>query len=150
MPESKSSPRRIGAKEKQRLALELRKTGATFETIAKQLGYAGRQGAEKAVAAALRRITEKPAQELKKLDIERLDGYLLALSTRIKVGDTFAINTALAVLGRRAKLLGLDMPIEHKIDGKIEMESPDLSAKDKAELEATLAEVEKSLGINSG
>ena len=145
--ESVSSPRRITAREKQRQALELRKAGATFEVIAKQLGYAGRQGAEKAVAAALRRITKKPAQELKKLDIERLDSYLLALSKRIRSGDAFAINTALAVLARRAKLLGLDMPIEHKIDGKIEVESPDLTAKGKAELEAALTEVERLLGI---
>lgn len=145
--QSRSSPKRIAARERQRLALELRKIGASFDAIAKQLGYRSRQAAAYSVDAALKRITSGPAEELKKLDVERLDGYLLALSTRIKAGDTFAINTALGVLARRAKLLGLDMPIEHKIDGKIEMESPDLSAKGKAELEAALAEVERILGV---
>jgi len=145
--QSRSSPGRITAREKQRQALELRKAGATFEMIAKQLGYAGRQGAAMAVEVALRRITERPAEELKKLDMERLDMLFLYLMPKIRAGDAFAINAALRIMERRAKLLGLDMPIEHKIDGKIEVESPDLSAKGKAELEAALAEVERLLGV---
>lgn len=147
MPESKSSPRRIKARERQRQALELRKKGYTFEAIANKLGYAGKQGPEKAVAAALQRITQKPAEELKKLDLERLDFYLFSLRGKITKGQTLAIQTALAILARRAKLLGLDMPL--KLEGEMEhkfKELPDLSNVPDSELDAALAEVERMLG----
>lgn len=146
--ESKSSQRRIKARERQSLALELRKTGATFDAIAKELDYRSRQAAAFSVNAALKRITQEPAEELRALDIERLDSYLLSLNKRIKDGDTFAINTALSILARRAKLLGLDMPIKQELSGEVFIaDKKDISKVPTEVLKATIAEVERNLGI---
>jgi len=146
---SKSDPQRISARERQREALELRKQGLPFEAIAQKVGYRSRQAAAYGVEAALRRITQRPAQELKKLDIERLDMLFLFLMKRIRRGDPKAIIAALRIMERRAKLLGLDMPTEEHITGKIQLEPlPDLSGKSDAELNAALAEVERILGVN--
>jgi len=45
------------------------------------------------------------------LELERLDVMLLALWRRVQNGDERAIDRALKIEERRAKLLGLDAPI---------------------------------------
>jgi hypothetical protein len=71
--ESSSSPRRITATEKRCEALELRKGGATFEQIARAVGYSGRGAACNAVQRELAALPRTPAQELLTLELERLD-----------------------------------------------------------------------------
>ena len=66
--ESRTSPRRIDAVAKQHKALALRYSGATFDAIAQELGYANRQGAHMAVEAALQKTIQEPADELRQLD----------------------------------------------------------------------------------
>ena len=61
MPESKLSPRRIAAVEKQGQALELRMAGRTWREIAEALGYASHSGAIEAVRVALQKTVEEPA-----------------------------------------------------------------------------------------
>jgi hypothetical protein len=55
------------------------------------------------------------------IDLEntRLDGFLQALWPKIEAGDTRAIETALHIMERRAKLLGLDSAI--KVDWRVEL-----------------------------
>jgi hypothetical protein len=110
MAESKTSERRLRAIERQRQALELRKGGASFPEIAKALGYSGPAGAYQAVMSALRRTLKEPAEEVRTLEVARLDAMLLALWTQVKQGNQGAIDKALKVEERRAKLLGLDAP----------------------------------------
>ncbi len=145
--ESKTSPRRIEAKEKQRQALELRKAGATYDGIARQIGYKSKQAAEYAVKAALSRITDPIAAEVLKIDLERLDQWLLAMAPKLRLGDPFTVQIALNIIARRAKLLGLDSPI--KVDSKSEVEikdKRDLSGASEEDLKQALAEVERILG----
>ena len=110
--ESLTSPRRLTAAERQRQALELRKAGVTFETIATQLGYRNRSGAYKAVMSALRRTLQEPADEVRRLELERLDALLLALWSQARQGHQGAIDRCLKIAERRAKLLGLDAPAQ--------------------------------------
>lgn len=110
MSESKTSKRRLEAAENQRKALELRKAGVTFATIAEQLGYRGPSGAYRAVMSALRKTLQEPADEVRKMETERLDALLLALWSQAKSGNQGAIDRTLKVMERRAKLWGLDMP----------------------------------------
>ena len=76
MSESKTSERRLEAIEKQRKALELRKAGVGYVAIAKQLGYAGPSSSFKAVNSALKRTLQEPADEVRRLELERLDALL--------------------------------------------------------------------------
>lgn len=52
----------------------------------------------------------RPAEEVRTLEVARLDAMLLALWPQVKQGNQGAIEKALKVEERRAKLLGLDAP----------------------------------------
>jgi hypothetical protein len=91
-------------------ALELRKAGATYQAIADQLGYAGPHGAHQAVASALKATLREPADELRELELVRLDSALLAIWRRVQGGDDKAIDRLVRIMERRAKMLGLDAP----------------------------------------
>jgi len=110
MPESKTSIRRLQAVERSKQALELRKGGASFPEIARALGYAAPAGAYQAVMSALRKTLKEPAEEVRTLEVARLDAMLLALWAQVKQGNQGAIDKALKVEERRARLLGLDAP----------------------------------------
>ena len=111
MPESKSSPRRIAAKERQKQALELRIAGVTFQTIADRVGYKSPQAAWDAVSRALAEIPRPAAEQLRALDVERLDKLEVAVWPRALRGEPDAVLSALRILGQRAKLLGLEVPV---------------------------------------
>ena len=81
-------------------ALELRKQGKTFEEIAKQLGYAGKQGAYEAVKRSLEAITREPATELLKLDLERLDAMWGPHYANAQAGDVNALAACMRIMER--------------------------------------------------
>ena len=111
--------RRIQAHERQLKALELRLAGVTYQQIADELGYSGRQGAFKAVESALKLTLREPAEALRKIPAERLDRANLAIWRAVSAGDTHAIDTMLRIEARRARLLGLDAP------AKVEQSMPE-------------------------
>lgn len=91
-------------------ALRLRQRGLPYDEIAARIGYANRSVAYKAVMKALTGQMREPAEQVRELEIDRLDGMLLALQEKIASGDTRAIDTGLRIMERRARLLGLDAP----------------------------------------
>ena len=108
--------------EKRRQSLELRKAGATFDMIARQVGYASPASAYKAVLQALRDTCQEPADDVRRLELERLDRLMLAhwpaaignASDPEDPGaklpaDADAAELVLKITDRRAKLLGLDV-----------------------------------------
>jgi len=105
-----TSPKALNAAEKQAQALELRKAGMTFQDIADKLGYADHKGAHKAVMTALRKTIQEPADELRKLELERLDVMLKSLWPFVLKGSPRHVEQALKVMDRRASYLGLDAP----------------------------------------
>src|SRR3990167_920992 len=113
-PTSPTSPRRLQAIERQRQALELRKAGASFESIAKQLGYADHKGAYKAIISAIHKTLKAPADEVQELELLRLDAMFLGLWRQAVAGDNFSIDRALKIMERRASLMGLDAPKQFK------------------------------------
>lgn len=113
--ESKASGRRIEVAEKQAQSIELRKAGATYDQIARKVGYANRGSAYRAVKSALEKITEEPAYELRNLISERLDVMLLGVWQQARSGHLGAIDRAIKIEERRAKLFGLDKQAETEI-----------------------------------
>jgi hypothetical protein len=110
---------KIASHERKLQALELRKAGASYQAIAEQLGYSGASGAFAAVKAALRDTLREPAQELRELELARLDAALLALWRRVQDGDEKAIDRMLAIMKRRSELLGLDRkPRPEPVEGE--------------------------------
>lgn len=112
----KSRGKTIGGKlkpsaaEKQAACLNLRKQGYSFDEIAEQLGYANASGPWKAVEKALRKLIQEPAEELRRLELERLDVMLKSLWPFILKGSPRHIEIGLKVMDRRAALIGLDAP----------------------------------------
>ncbi len=92
-------------------ALQLRLGGASFRQIADKLDFGGPSGAFKAVDQALKDYLQEPADQLRQLELARLDAWTLSLAPACNAGDTDAIRTALRVMERRTKLTGLDAPI---------------------------------------
>jgi hypothetical protein len=105
-----NSQERIAAAERARQALELRKAGAQYADIATTLGYADASGAYRAVSRALAKLTAEPAAELRELELLRLDRMLQAIWDQVIRGNHGAVDRALRIGERRAKLLGLDAP----------------------------------------
>ena len=91
-------------------ALELRRAGKTFDEIAAALGYADRGGAYKAVETGLRETLRETATDLRTLELQRLDELTAAFWPMALSGDAHAADRVLAMMKRRADLLGLDAP----------------------------------------
>lgn len=108
---------KIKAHERHLAALELRKAGASYQTIAERLGYRSSSGAHKAVSSALKATLREPADELRELEVTRLDAALLAIWRRVQSGDERAIDRLLGIMKRRAALLGLDRPARRELSG---------------------------------
>src|SRR4051794_30654414 len=89
--EAKTSPRRVLAVDRQRMALQLRASGATFDEIAAKLHYAGRSSAYHAVQDALEKTLREPAETLRTLELERLDQLQAALWSKAMGGDYAAV-----------------------------------------------------------
>lgn len=101
----------VDANERQVRALELRKAGVSYQTIADTLGYGGPSGAFKAVQTALKTTLREPAEELRSLEMERLDQAAFAIAAQVRAGNLGAIDRLLRIMERRAKMLGLDRMI---------------------------------------
>jgi hypothetical protein len=132
-----TSPRRLRAAQKQRQALELRIAGATLAHIAAQVGYEDTSGAYRAIQAALKATLQPPADELRRLQYERLERLYAAAHTRaVGAGaggepDFEAMDRAIKVAQRINALFGLETtklkvggdaeapPVQVAVDAKV-------------------------------
>lgn len=95
------------AAEKRKMALDLRRAGWSFDDIAKEVGYANKGSAHRAVKQGIADITRESATELVELELSRLDDLLAGLYGQARDGDLFAVDRALKIMDQRAKFLGL-------------------------------------------
>jgi hypothetical protein len=114
MAESKTSPRRLEAHGKHARAIQLRIAGATLQQIADELGYAGPSGAHEAIQRGLDKTMRPGADELRDLYSSRLDRLLLGIWDKASKGNLLAVDRAVRVIDRMAKLHGVDAPIRIK------------------------------------
>ena len=96
-------------------ALKMRSRGFTYQQIADNMGCS-KGAAYQRVSRALASIPAEAVDEYRRLEGERLDG-LLAIATHqaFTKKSLFAIDRVLAIMDRRAKLLGLDSPVKHEV-----------------------------------
>lgn len=90
----------------------MRLVGLSYDKIAEKVGFASKSGAYHAVMAALTKTLREPAEELRTLELERLDDMTLPLMAQAKKGNQGAVDRLLRIMERRAKLLGLDAPVK--------------------------------------
>lgn len=108
---SATSGQTVAARSTEAQAVELRVKGFGYEAIAEQLGC-NVSTAYRAVVRYLERTAADSAEALeqvRQLEVARLDLWLSKLAPKIEEGEEPAIDTALRIQARRAKLLGLDV-----------------------------------------
>lgn len=115
---STTSPREIERAQKVSDALAYRKQGFSFEVIAETMGFKSPSAAYDLVIEGITALKTENAEQVKQLELERLNDMLTGLMPRVLTGDERAIDSMLRVMQFRARLLGLEAPI--KVDGKHE------------------------------
>ena len=106
--------------ERRQKALELRKNGYDYRTIAKALNTTVKTAyldVQKCLEE-IRANTHETAEDVLELELKRLDIAQAALMPRVREGDPRAIDTLMRVQERRAKYLGLDAANKVEISGK--------------------------------
>ena len=111
-----TTQRDINASERSRLALQLRKEGWTLDEIAQQCGYQDKSGAYRAIKRELERLPVEDADNLRKLELMRLDDLYSICYKRMKdkgpKGERdplWAVDRLLKISEQRARLMGLDI-----------------------------------------
>ena len=97
-------------------ALELHLAGATYDAIAKHVGYADRSGAFQAVQAALAAGVEPLDADSVTTELARLDALLTSVWPKARKGDLQAVDRVLKISERRTAVLAL-AAIEHPVKG---------------------------------
>lgn len=96
-------------------AFTMRIQGATFPQIAERLGYNSRQAAWADYQAALRDAAaeyDDDVADARTFELERLDAVIARAWEFADAGDIKALDVLLKCTDRRAKLLGLDRPVQ--------------------------------------
>lgn len=109
-------PEKKALAERRKRALDLRIAGATLAEIAEAHGVSISTTHED-IRRCLSDIPKASADELRKQEIARLDKLQNACWQDAIHGDLSAIDRALKVIDRRAKMLGLDAPQQVEVTG---------------------------------
>jgi hypothetical protein len=113
---ARSSATSIGRAERDRDWIELRRQGLLESEIASRYDVR-QQTVSKAILKYVRNLPALAADDLRRLEAERLDALYAALVPAIAKGDPRSIEAAVRISERRAKLFGLDAPNTHRITG---------------------------------
>lgn len=106
----------INIEDRRRKAFELRKGGASYRAIARELDVevgTAYNDVDKELKDIIALNTHN-TEELRQIELERLDRMLLAITAQVNKGHLGAIDRALRIGLRRAQLQGLDAPVKHQ------------------------------------
>ena len=115
---SPNAPRRATTAERKKSALALRIGGLSFSAIGDKLGIS-KQAAHTLVVNALRDTnaqTAEVADELRRLELERLDTAQAAIWEAVLKGDVQAVDRFVRISKRRGELTGIDAPAQSKLE----------------------------------
>jgi len=101
-------------------ALEMRRAGKDYDSIAKALEYFDRSHARKVIMRLLKADREKLAEtadEVRELELQRIDKMFEVAYAKALDGHLLSIDRALRLMERRASMLGLDAPKRQEISG---------------------------------
>lgn len=96
------------ARLKRTQAVELVAQGMSYDQVAKAVGYSHRGSAHRAVFRALAEREVAGVDELRDLELARLDALQDAVWDRATAGDLSAVRVATRIIDQRIRLLGLD------------------------------------------
>ena len=111
--------KQIKASDRQVQALEMRKLGQSFTSIAKELNFHDASGARKAVYRALKKVTQVPAEGLIRIQMERLEMLLSKHMPSAINGDLKATEIVMKIIYQECKMVGIEQP-QTRIDRDID------------------------------
>lgn len=88
-------------------SVELMLNGRTYDQIAREVGFANRGTAHRVVAKALSERLADDIDELREMEVARLDALQASLWPKAEKGDVRAVNTVVRIIDKRCRLLGL-------------------------------------------
>src|SRR5688500_11434087 len=124
--------------ERQERAARLRVDGYSYREIATELEISvGQAFADvKAALAGRREAAAEAGDEVRQVELERLDVAVKGIMPAVKKGSPLAIDRLIKVSERRAKLTGIDKPTESKVSVDVTNLTPEQKAARVAELVA--------------
>lgn len=93
-------------------AVTYRLAGMTYEKIAETLGYYDGGAARNVVMRALEHVEAESVRDLRSVENARLDRAQAAIWPRVLQGENSAVGLYLRISERRARLNGLDAPVQ--------------------------------------
>lgn len=110
-----TSPTRLAIRERDEKAASLRRAGATWDQIARQLGYGSPAAAYNRFMILMHEYPRETIEAARDLEADRLDQLQRALWPKALAGDQAAISTVLRIMDQRARLLGYNAPVRKEI-----------------------------------
>lgn len=93
-------------------AYQMRQRGSSWEQVCKTVGYSSIKVAQVELRRYLTdiavRVDVEHREEVLAMEVGRLDSLMEAVWDQAMTGDTKAVDSALKIIGMRAKLLGLE------------------------------------------
>lgn len=112
--------RDVNAAQRAVLAVQMRAQQLTYDEIAKRAGYSGPSACRKAIMRELDRTIVKNVDDLRREELSMLNTMHKEVWTmfmdRNNKGRLFAADRILAISERRAKLMGLDIPVDQAVN----------------------------------
>ena len=96
------------ARVKRARAVEMVAEGKSYEKIAREVGYSHRGSAHRAVYKALAEREVEAVDDLRQMELARLDRLQASLWGKAMDGDIQAVNTVLRITDQRIRLMCLD------------------------------------------
>lgn len=131
----KASRAAVESSQRRSMALDLRIAGLSYQRIGDRMGIS-RQAAHvlvtKALAQSNDRVSEM-AEQLRRLELERLDLMQFSLWGRALRGDDRAVQSVIRIMDRRAKICGLDAPMQIEASWRDELQRYGLSPSEEFE-----------------
>ena len=112
-----SATQRVTVAERRTKAVRLAASGMDYTQIAQQLGYHDRSGAYKAIRGVLAAEQAEAVDELRVLELERLDALQRSCWDAALEGDIPSVDRVLRVIAARVRLLGLDQRTDKAVSG---------------------------------
>ena len=138
--------RMVKARERDLMALQLRQRGFGFDEMAKKMGFSNPGQAWTCWKRGMDHSIREAGEETRRLENDRLDALWKIMFDKALGGSHLAVDRCIAIMDRRARLLGLDAPIRIRQ----EVITQDQLVRAIAELEAANAQLEAQIVEREG
>lgn len=116
---SVSHPEVIARAARDAECVRLRRSGMTFDAIARTLGYADSGRAHHAFTGFMKNYPREDVEDLRQLELDRLDAMQHAIWPRVLDSEDsnqhWAMDRALKIQDQRSRLMGLNKPVRQEV-----------------------------------